>query len=119
MPPLIRRWLRAADDWLHPKRSRPGAIHPWRWRFLTLWVCIFTAVVSFAVGSNRKLAVQGEQAHAALCEIRGDYKRRVQRGEVFLARNKDGALGFTRAELIAQVSRDRRTLASLNELQDC
>lgn len=43
----IRAWL-WPDEW-HP----PGPIHPMRWRFLAIWIVIFTGIVFVMVRTNR------------------------------------------------------------------
>lgn len=39
------------------------AIHPWRWRFLALWIIIFTAVTFYGIAS-----VQSDSARATALE---------------------------------------------------
>lgn len=53
------------DRWLHPRDS----IHPWRWRALTLWIIIFTALTFLALrnldNTTAKIA-QLEQTNCGL-----------------------------------------------------
>ncbi len=43
------------------KQGHAEAIHPWRWRFLTLWIVVFTVIVFYALNEVRDNAVVAKQ----------------------------------------------------------
>jgi hypothetical protein len=73
-------------------RGDSEAIHPWRWRLLTLWVVLFTAIVFYALNEIRDNAEIAEalaeqnQANAAtnrrLIISLGEYDTRLQDSRV-------------------------------------
>lgn len=49
---------------------RPEPIHPWRWRFLGVWIFIFTFLVFWAVRVNRESIADLKQNKAAVNQLR-------------------------------------------------
>ena len=96
--------------------GRPAPVHPWRWRALTVWVVIFTLVTAWAV--NR-----GNQAHDGLCAIRDSNLEQVKEGERYLDRLRSGEVepipGFSQADVIASIRRQRTSVDTINSKVHC
>lgn len=63
------------------------AIHPWRWRALTLWIIVFTIAVGFALHDSRQLANANRKRIAEIQQARVFSCRKTYSGveEVFNA----------------------------------
>lgn len=46
----------------------PHEIHPWRWRMLTVWIVIFTAVVMYAIYENKARVHDIQQSRVYSCQ---------------------------------------------------
>ena len=94
----------------------PAPIHPWRWRALTVWVVVFTLITAWAV--NR-----GNQAHDGLCAIRDSNVEQVKEAEHYLDRLRAGEVepipGFSQADVIASIRRQRNTVDTINGKVHC
>jgi hypothetical protein len=58
------------EEWMG---DRPAPIHPWRWRALTAWIVIFTAVVIYGLHTIRNDAHRNDVRFAA-----ADYRSCVE-----------------------------------------
>lgn len=76
----------------------------WRWRALTVWIVIFTAVVVYGVHSNRVLSHKGAIALKVQCQARDDLHRRIKNEELLLKPGHDIPLGITRATVVADLA---------------
>jgi hypothetical protein len=51
----------------NPHLQRP--IHPWRWRFIALWIIVFTALVFWAIRENRSAIDQLNENKASIISL--------------------------------------------------
>lgn len=45
------------------------SIHPWRWRFLTVWICIFTILAFFGLRTNREAVHDLQETKASVHQL--------------------------------------------------
>ncbi len=62
--------------------------------FVFVLVAVGLALVQ--IHDNRRLAIQGRNAHAALCAFRGDLARRILSAEKFVDTHPQGFAGLSR-----------------------
>lgn len=100
----------------------PGDVeryHIWRWRFMSLWIVVFTALVSFALWQNHNLSIKtkdrNQQIVTVLCLYREDLQQRLDSNEVLL-RNPSG-FGLTPAAVIVLRTTDVSLSSSINTLK--
>lgn len=70
-----------------------------------------------ALMERRRLALAGEQAHNALCVLKGDYQTRLERSRRFLKENPNGVDGITPALIQQGIAQAQTTLDSLAGLE--
>lgn len=87
-------------------------------RLLLVWIVVFTGLTFYAIGSNRQVAEEGQEAHDALCVFRGDLERRYELGLQFVADNPNGIPGLPRRTLDNSLAGQKRTIDALETL-DC
>lgn len=76
------------------------------------------AVMGHVIVQNRDLARQGKTAHDALCVVRARDRDDITRLQAFIHDHPDGIDGLaTRAQLDAQLARDRSDLLALSDLR--
>jgi hypothetical protein len=51
-----------------PMRTEP--IHPWRWRFITIWIIVFSCLVGYAIRDGRKQATTNRENITELRETK-------------------------------------------------
>ncbi len=61
----------------------------------------------------RRLAVQGLEAHDAICVFRGDLERRVKAGRQYLREHPEGFAGIDPATIRNSLDNQQRTVDSL------
>lgn len=66
--------------------------------------------------SNRALALQGIQAHKALCAFHDDLQRRVESSGAFLKAHPEGVPGISASDIRTALTNQRATLKSLDDL---
>lgn len=47
----------------------PEPIHPWRWRFLAIWIAIFTLACGYAIRNNRESISQVKRESARVAAL--------------------------------------------------
>lgn len=52
-------WLHV---WLHPEIFHPHRIHPWRWRFFTLWIIVVTVSLCIFIRDQRELTTANKNS---------------------------------------------------------
>lgn len=109
------------------RRKTDGGFHRWRWRFLLAWVIVFTALTAWSLRrqaddraelrrEEQRTAATSRLNEQALCALRADARRGLDRSSEFLIRHPQGAFGFTRRDLILDIARKRATLRSLSNV---
>lgn len=58
-------------------------------------------------------AVQGKQAHDAICTLKADYRERIRAGLAFLHKHPDGIPGVDAAVIRDSIDNQQKTLAAL------
>lgn len=53
----------------HDRRKKTEAIHPWRWRFLALWIIGFTVLAFIALRANRSQIVELNRTKADVQQL--------------------------------------------------
>lgn len=95
-------------------------------RLLVAWIVAFTALVAFAIGQNRQLGEQGEEAHNALCAFTTNLEKSVAGSRQYLedvTPGKDKRIkreriaGITDADIQASIDRQQTTIDSLRTLE--
>lgn len=70
------------------------------------------------IADNRKLALEGQEAHDALCTFRTDLQRRITLGRQFLATHPEGIPGISAADLARSIAGQESTLKAL-KISNC
>jgi hypothetical protein len=96
-----------------------NGFHKWRWRAMTVWVILFTAVVGWQIQINHDTAAKGDAAHAALCVFVQDLSDRTSNSERFLMEHPNGIPGIPGAVIRNSLKNQQKTLASLNSEIEC
>jgi hypothetical protein len=68
------------------------------------------------VKSNHALALQGEQAHDAICALKADLDRRIQASLDFLVTHPNGIQGITAATIRQGIANQQLTIDALQEV---
>ena len=109
---------RALRNWLTPDRMRKiieGLL-------LLNMILLVTAVaygfkISSITSTNHRLALDGKEAHDAICALRGDFQRNVDLTKEFLERHHERKiLGVDREVFIQSLKGRELTLKSLKGL---
>lgn len=79
-----------------------------------MWL-VALIVVGYLFQAQRSLS---NETRTSLCVLRLDLERQVKGSVDFLAKHPDGAFGFTKAEILAGIDRQSRTILALSTL-DC
>jgi len=89
----------------------PKGIHPWRWRFLALWVVSFTLIVSWAVGQNGK-------AREDLCQTKKNAQTQIVAQRQYLADLKHGVRtpisGITANDIKLAIQRQQAYISAIH-----
>lgn len=97
-------------------------------RLLVGWVIVFTALTFYALYENRERgeqlrefavqnrqrAMEGQEAHAAICTLRADLQRRIADGRDFLEDHPDGIPGISAADIRRSIAGQEATLKALH-----
>lgn len=70
---------------------------------------------AYFINANHQLAVEGRQAHDAICALREDLQRRIATTEQFIRDHPEGIAGIPVAELERSVESQKLTVDSLYE----
>lgn len=115
------------------KRFRhPTGVHPWRWRFLWVWILVFSVLVGWAFHVQGNLIHQGQQAHDSLCALQQNLQLQIAASQQYLAdvqlyqrdvaagrvppRGRKPIEGISNNDIEAGIMRSQLTLASLHDL---
>jgi hypothetical protein len=66
---------------------------------------------------NHALALQGEQAHDAICALKADLDRRIQASLDFLVTHPNGIQGITAATIRQGIANQQLTIDALQEVK--
>lgn len=89
-----------------------------RGRALLVWIVVFTGLTFYAINGNRERAMEGQEAHDALCTFRADLLRRIESGRLFLKLNPDGIPGISAIDIRRSIVAQDATYKSLR-LRNC
>jgi hypothetical protein len=98
-------------------QGEQGAGGKWYRRALSAWIVLFTAVVIWQVGQNRDHAREGQQAHDAICALKGDLVRRIEASQDFLAKHPNGIDGISATDISINIANQQLTLDALSPVR--
>jgi hypothetical protein len=102
-----------------PKQVGKEVVRNTRFAYTILGLGLILALVvgGTAIQGNRDRAREGQQAHAALCVLKHDYKERVKQSEKFLKENPKGIPGIPTSVIQNSIKNQKATIVSLKVLK--
>lgn len=93
----------------------PTGFHKWRWRFIAIWIVVFTLATAYGLQLGR-------QAHTGLCGIKANTQAAYDESVKYLKTHPDGLVSQKTGEVLISAAQIQATLdrqaATLVALKD-